>query len=326
MCLRKKIFTTTPEDFSDIALEIFHFQYVHNTVYRQYVQHIGRSPSQIVNIQDIPFLPISFFKTQQVITTQSAILQTFESSGTTGNTTSKHHLIATDIYKESLLKGFELVFGSPQQYCFVALLPNYLERQNSSLIYMVNTLMNSSQHPENNYFLSNHKALYQTLRKLEEEQQPTLLFGVSFALLDFVEQYNLSLQHTKIIETGGMKGKRPEITREQLHRELCNAFDSEQIYSEYGMTELLSQAYAQKTDTYCCPPWMQVLIRETNDPFSYLTKNETGGINIIDFANLYSCSFIETQDLGRINSDNSFAVLGRFDIAETRGCNLLLAE
>lgn len=324
MKLRDKIFQTTNKDFDNIALEIFQSQYRNNKIYQRYTDSLRINPDKVDNIKKIPFLPISFFKTQAIVSSKSPILQTFESSGTTSSINSKHYLTDTDIYRESLLRGFERVYGNPKRYCFVALLPNYLERQNSSLIYMVNTLMNESKHVDNGYYLYNHDSLYKTLNRLEINKQPTILFGVSFALLDFVEHYSIKLKYTKIIETGGMKGRRKEITREELHETLCNAFGTSQIHSEYGMTELLSQAYSVRVGRYNAPAWMKVLIREVNDPFTYVKKTFSGGINVVDFANIYSCSFVETQDLGRINQDDSFSVLGRFDISDMRGCNLLI--
>ncbi len=324
--LEQKIFNVTNETFEAVALEVFRYQYENVAVYRKYVAALGVNVREVQTLSQIPFLPISFFKMQQIVANGKNAKLVFESSGTTGMVSSKHYITRPEIYEKSLLKGFQQAFGDPKKYCFVALLPNYLERQNSSLVYMVNHLMQESQHPKNGFYLYNHEELYETLQELEAQKQPTLLFGVSFALLDFSEKYVLALQHTKIIETGGMKGRRKEITREELHNTLCDAFGTSQIYSEYGMTELLSQAYSQKQDEYHCPAWMSVVLREVNDPFSYVKQGEKGGINIIDLANLYSCSFIETQDLGCINANGSFSVLGRFDTSDVRGCNLMVAE
>lgn len=324
MKLRDKIFQTTELNFEQIALEIFQFQYLNNHIYRQYVDNLNIAPSEVCGLFDIPFLPISFFKTQEVISRQKMASKIFESSGTTGIFTSKHYVSDTGVYEESLLRGFEYSFGKPREYCFLALLPNYIEHKNSSLIYMVDTLMKKSKHVDNGYYLYDHASLYKTLEKLEADKQPTILFGVSFALLDFVENYSIKLKYTKIVETGGMKGRRKEITREELHEILRKEFHLPFIHSEYGMTELLSQAYSIEAGKYTTPAWMKIFIREVNDPFSYVKKTLSGGINIVDFANIYSCSFIETQDLGCINQDDSFSVLGRFDISDTRGCNLLL--
>ncbi len=268
--LEEKIFNVTNETFEAVALEVFRYQYENVAVYRKYVAALGINVIEVQTLSQIPFLPISFFKTQQIVANEKNAELIFESSGTTGMVSSKHYVTRLEIYEKSLLKGFQQAFGDPKKYCFVALLPNYLEQQNSSLVYMVNHLMKESQHPKNGFYLYNHEELYEALQGLEAQKQPTLLFGVSFALLDFAEKYALSLQHTKIIETGGMKGRRKEITREELHNTLCNAFGTSQIYSEYGMTELLSQAYSQKQDEYHCPPWMRVVLREVNDPFSYV--------------------------------------------------------
>lgn len=324
MNLEEKIFSVNEHTFTDTALQVFHYQYENNEVYRSYVTHLGVDIQAIHHIEQIPFLPISFFKTKKIISSKSATEQVFESSGTTGSTNSKHYLTNTVLYEQSLQKGFENVYGKVENYCFLALLPNYLERKHSSLIYMVDFLMNKSSHSLNNYYLYDHKALYEALQKVEEQQQPTILFGVSFALLDFAEKYDLQLKHTKIIETGGMKGRRKEITREQMHKILCDAFGTQEIHSEYGMTELLSQAYSIGEGRYQCPQWMCVMIREVNDPFSYTKGGITGGVNIIDLANLYSCSFIETQDLGKTHLDGTFSILGRFDTSDIRGCNLMV--
>ncbi len=318
--LEQKIFNVRNETFEAVALEVFRYQYENVAVYRNYVDVLGKNVAEIQSLSAIPFLPISFFKTHQVVGNKQEAQLVFESSGTTGMLSSKHYVTRPAIYEKSLLNGFEKAFGDPKQYCFVALLPNYL------LVYMVNHLMSESKHPKNGFYLYNHEELYATLQELEAQKQPTLLFGVSFALLDFAEKYALSLRTTKVIETGGMKGRRKEITRAELHQTLCQAFGTSGIYSEYGMTELLSQGYSQKQDEYHCPPWLRVVLREVNDPFSYVKQGEKGGINIIDLANLYSCSFIETQDLGCINSNGSFSVLGRFDTSDVRGCNLMVAE
>ncbi len=326
MELEQKIFNVTNETFETVALEVFRYQFENVAVYRNYVTALGIKVQEVQTLSQIPFLPISFFKTQQVVGNEKRVKLVFESSGTTGMVNSKHYITHPAIYEKSLLKGFGQAFGDSKKYCFVALLPNYLERQNSSLVYMVNHLMGESRHPKNGFYLYNHEELYETLQELEAQKQPTLLFGVSFALLDFAEKYALSLQCVKIIETGGMKGRRKEVTREELHNTLCEAFGTSQIYSEYGMTELLSQAYSKKQDEYHCPPWMRIILREVNDPFSYVKQGEKGGINIIDLANLYSCSFIETQDLGCLNANSSFSVLGRFDTSDVRGCNLMVAE
>lgn len=324
MDLQQKIFSVDEQTFTEVALQVFHYQYENNEVYRSFVTCLGVDTRNVNGIEQIPFLPISFFKTKKVISSNNSIKQIFESSGTTGSVNSKHYLTDIVLYEQSLLKCFENIYGREEEYCFLALLPNYLERKHSSLIYMVDLLMKKSSHSLNNYYLYDHKALYKALQKVEEERQPTILFGVSFALLDFAEKYDLQLKYTKIIETGGMKGRRKEITREEMHRILCDAFGTQEIHSEYGMTELLSQAYSTGEGKYQSPPWMRVMIREVNDPFSYAKIGATGGINVIDLANLYSCAFIETQDLGKAYSDGTFSILGRFDTSDIRGCNLMV--
>ena len=311
------------QEFEALALQIFDFQYHHNSVYQEYCKYLKKDVKNVRQLNDIPFLPIEFFKNKRVSSSLDAPEITFSSSGTTGQTTSKHHIINLNLYQESFTKGFEYFYGNPKDYCILALLPNYLERQGSSLIYMVDELMRLSEHSSNGYFLYNHQELFETLIELEEQEQPTLLIGVSFALLDFVEHYSINLNNTIVMETGGMKGKRKEITREELHQLLNKGFNTTAIHSEYGMTELLSQAYSKGEGIFNTPPWMKVLTRDTEDPLSLQTNNKTGGINVIDFANLYSCSFIATQDLGRKFNDGSFEILGRFDYADVRGCNLM---
>lgn len=317
--------------FNKIALEIFHFQVQNNAVYKQYVEALKINRHSIVNIKQIPFLPIEFFKSHNVISNESPndmpVSHIFESSGTTGIQPSKHFVQDISIYENSFRKGFDHFYGNIEDYCVLALLPSYLERKDSSLIYMCNDLINRSKHPESDFYLNNYKELLLTLEKLEN--QKTLLIGVSFALLDLAEMVekekkNIDFSKVIIMETGGMKGKREELIREELHKKLSHAFGLKLIHSEYGMTELLSQAYSKGNGIFNCPPWMRVLIRDTNDPFAVLPDEKTGGINLIDLANINSCSFIATQDLGKIHNDNSFEVLGRFDNSDIRGCNLLV--
>lgn len=311
-------------EFQQAALETFRFQAAHNTVYQQFINALGKESHQIQHYTQIPFLPISFFKTQKVICGNAQAEMVFSSSGTTQQSTSKHHVTDLNWYENSYLYGFQQFYGNISDYCILALLPSYLEREGSSLIYMVDDLIQKSEHPQSGFFLHNHLELFHTLQHLKETQQKTLLIGVSFALLDFVEQYTLSFPELIIMETGGMKGKRKELIREELHRTLCNGFGVKTIHAEYGMTELLSQAYSYGNGLFRCPPWMQVLIRDTNDPLNLLPHGKTGGINIIDLANRNSCAFIATQDLGKTHSDGSFEILGRFDHSDIRGCNLLV--
>ncbi len=311
-------------DFNNIALKIFNFQYANNKVYRNYIEKLNTDISKIKHYTQIPFLPIDFFKTHKIISSDKKIQTVFRSSGTSGTTRSEHHIADLNIYEKSFTETFRMFYGNPKDYVFSALLPSYSEQGSSSLIYMVEKLMQISGKPDNRFYLYNHKELANRLSESEKNKQKAILFGVSYALIDFFEQYKIKLKHTTIIETGGMKGRKKEIVREELHKILKNATSLKHIHSEYGMTELLSQAYAKKQNRYFAPAWMKILIRDTNDPFDLLSQGKSGGINIIDLANIYSCSFIETKDLGKLHSDNSFEVLGRFDNSDVRGCNLMV--
>ncbi len=310
-------------DFEQFALEVFQFQYAHCQVYREFVNALRIDVASIKNIGQIPFLPIEFFKTQQVITEGQTAQVTFTSSGTTGDT-SQHYVADTSIYETSFLKGFELFYGNPNEYCIMALLPSYLERKGSSLIYMVNKLIQLSGHQESGFYLDNLKELSEKLSAFNKNGQKSLLLGVSFALLDLAEQFPQDLSHTIIMETGGMKGRRKELLRIELHHILKKAFQTKAIHSEYGMTELLSQAYSRGAGLFNCPPWMKVMIRDINDPLKLLPKDKTGGINIIDLANIHSCSFIAAKDLGVMRGKNTFEVIGRYDNSDVRGCNLMV--
>lgn len=311
-------------EFEDLALEIFRFQYNNNQVYGRYCDHLKISPTKVSRLLEIPFLPISFFKTHHVVSTNQKPQTVFESSGTTQSTVSKHFVPEIGLYEKSFLKGFSTFYGPVEEYCILALLPSYLEREGSSLIYMVNELILRSGHPHSGFYLNNLAELHQKLMELEQKGAKTLLIGVSFALLDLAEQYPLPLQHTIIMETGGMKGRRKELIREELHAVLKKAFDVPQIHSEYGMTELLSQAYSKGDGLFRTPSWMKVLTRDTEDPLSMQSVAKTGGVNVIDLANVYSCSFLATQDLGKTYADGSFEILGRFDSSDIRGCNLMV--
>jgi hypothetical protein len=272
----------------------------------------------------IPFLPISFFKTHKIIENQAFADVIFSSSGTTGIDNSQHFVQNVKLYEESYLKGFEQYYGDINDYCILALLPNYLERQGSSLIYMVEDLIKKSNHPESGFYLYEHGQLEEKLNRLKANKQKTILIGVTYALLDFVENFPINFPELVVMETGGMKGRRKEMIREELHQTLCEGFGVSEIHSEYGMTELLSQAYSKGNGIFETLPWMKVLIRDTNDPLTFLSNGKTGGINVIDLANINSCSFIATQDLGKIHTDNTFEVLGRFDNSDIRGCNLMV--
>jgi len=300
-------------------------------VYKKYIDSLRVVPETINSIEKIPYLPISFFKTLHVSTTTFEPEIIFESSGTTGKNTSRHLVKSLGLYHKSFAKGFNLFYGDPTKWCFLGLLPGYLERENSSLIEMVNELIKKSNNPYSGFYLQDHQKLYQALVHNEITEQPTLLIGVTYALLDFAEKYSMKLQNTIVMETGGMKGKREEITREEVHEILKNKLGLNTIHSEYGMTELLSQAYSKGNGLFQTPPWMKVLVREYNDPFainatSATEKPANGLINIIDLANLYSCSFIATDDVGRIYKNNTFEVLGRRDLSDLRGCSLLTLQ
>lgn len=309
--------------FNTLALEVFKFQFENNKVYRSFCDLLYKHPSDVKTIEAIPFLPIEFFKTRTILSNTDSPLITFSSSGTTGSVTSKHHVTDLSIYEKSYLSGFKQFYNAIEDYVVLALLPSYLEREGSSLIYMVDDLIKKSKHTESGFYLNNLDEINEQLMALDKSGQKVLLIGVSFALLDLIEQYQFQLNNTIVMETGGMKGRRKEIIRPELHQLLKDGFGVSKIHSEYGMTELLSQAYSKGNGVFECPPWMKVLTRDTEDPLSIQKANKTGGINVIDLANINSCSFIATQDLGRIDNDNSFEILGRFDNSDIRGCNLM---
>lgn len=311
-------------EFEDLALQIFKFQFENNKVYRSFCDLLYKHPSEVKTIQDIPFLPIHFFKTRDVLSSKTPIKTTFTSSGTSGKETSKHHVTDLNIYHQSFTKGFEQFYGNIDDYVILGLLPSYLEREGSSLIYMVDNMIKTSKHSESGFYLNNLSELKSTLIKLNSEGKKVLLIGVSFALLDLVETFQFNLKNTIIMETGGMKGRRKELIRTELHDILKHGFGVKHIHSEYGMTELLSQAYSKGNGIFNCPPWMRILTRDTEDALTIHESGKTGGLNIIDLANINSCSFIATQDLGRVNTDTSFEVIGRFDNSDIRGCNLLV--
>lgn len=321
----KNIFKIQNElDFNNICIDVFKLQATTLKPYHDFILHLGIAPDTITHYSDIPFLPVEFFKTHALIEDNANANVVFSSSGTTGALTSKHYVKDVKIYETSYLKAFEQFYGNTKDICVLALLPNYLEREGSSLIYMVDDLIKKSQHPESGFFLYNHQELYKTLIALKNKKQKTILIGVTYALLDFIESFEIIFPELIVMETGGMKGQRKEMIREELHETLCKGFGIKHIHSEYGMTELLSQAYSLGKGIFETPNWMKVLIRDTNDPLTYLGTNKTGGINVIDLANIHSCSFIATQDLGKIYADGSFEVLGRFDNSDIRGCNLMV--
>ncbi|PRZ26487.1 LuxE/PaaK family acyltransferase [Flavobacterium granuli] len=312
------------KQFEKIALKVFRYQYENNLVYHEFCNHLKVDIHKVKSLVQIPFLPIQFFKSHAVVSNTNAIEETFTSSGTTGMITSKHLVTDASIYEESYRKGFSQFYGNIEDYVVLALLPSYLEREGSSLIYMVEDLIQLSNQPESGFYLHNHDELIKKLIELDQAGQNVILIGVTYALLDLIEKHPFQLQHTIIMETGGMKGKRKEMIREELHEQLCQGFGVSAIHSEYGMTELLSQAYSLGEGVFECPSWMQILIRDTEDALTYIKDGKTGGINVIDLANINSCSFIATQDLGKKNPNNSFEVLGRFDNSDIRGCNLMV--
>lgn len=309
--------------FEDAVYQTLVYQYEHNKVYRAYCDLINCPPSAVTSIETLPYLPISLFKTRQIVTDKKEIEIVFRSSQTTSNIPAQHFVSDLSLYKGSFRSAFKRQYGSPNEWAILALLPTYFERNDASLVYMVSDLIQQSQRLESGFYLDNFEALSSQIQQLEAQQQPTLLIGVSFALLDFAAAYPQSLQYTIVMETGGMKGRKKEMVRHELHTVLKGSLGCESIHSEYGMTELLSQAYAQEAGIFDPPPWMQVLIRDPSDPFSVVPHGQTGGINIIDLANQNSCAFIATQDLGKRNASGCFEVLGRFDAAEIRGCNLM---
>jgi phenylacetate-coenzyme A ligase PaaK-like adenylate-forming protein len=319
------IFTiSSQKQFEKIALKVFRFQYENNSVYREFCDFLKTDIQKVKTIPQIPFLPIQFFKSHQVISDKNPVQEIFTSSGTTGMITSQHLVTDISMYKKSYRQGFSQFYGNIEDYVILALLPSYLDREGSSLIYMVNDLIEKSNHPESGFYLHNYNELIQKLTQLDSEGKNVILIGVTYALLDLIEKHQFQLKNTIIMETGGMKGRRKEMIREELHQLLCAGFGVATIHSEYGMTELLSQAYSLGNGVFECSSWMQILIRDPEDALTYLDNDKTGGINVIDLANINSCSFIATQDLGKKYFNNSFEVLGRFDNSDIRGCNLMV--
>lgn len=320
----------TEQDFLDASLKIFRYQYENVEIYRKFVEFLNINPDEVNDVSKIPFLPIEMFKNHQILDKNTSTELFFQSSGTTQMNLSKHFIASTDLYEQSIYKSFEQFIGKPEDFIFLGLLPSYLERQNSSLIHMVDYLMKKSAKPENGYFLYNHSDLFSLLNQLQDKK--VILFGVSFALLDFLDYCHSErseeslriLENLIVIETGGMKGRKEEMTKDELLKILQEGFKTDKIYSEYSMTELLSQAYSLGNNEYQCPNWMRIKIRNAEDPFSYEKEGRTGAINIIDLANIHSCAFIATQDLGKIVGDK-FQVLGRIDHSDIRGCSLLVS-
>ena len=325
--LLKNFVSITAQSFTETALDIFNFQYRQNPVYNQFCNALHIDSTKINDISNIPFLPIDFFKTHSITTTPFEPTVIFESSGTTKITSSKHNVKDISLYQQSFTTAFNLFYGNATDWCILALLPSYLERNNSSLVMMADKLIHQSQHQKSGFYLNDLQQLSNTLIELEKQKQKTLLIGVTFALLDFAEQYPMHLHNTTIMETGGMKGRRQEMTRQEVHHILCHHFKVDKIHSEYGMTELLSQAYSKSDGIFNCPQWMKILIREDDDPLSVRAADKhniiTGAVNVIDLANIYSCSFIATDDAGKLYPDESFEIIGRLDNSDIRGCSLL---
>tara|TARA_R110000787_G_scaffold25308_5_gene71149 strand:+ start:612 stop:1586 length:975 start_codon:yes stop_codon:yes gene_type:complete len=312
------------DDFKTCALQVFKHQFENNAVYRSFCDLLYIHPSDVKEVEEIPFLPIQFFKSHKILSSKESIKETFTSSGTTGDLTSRHLVTDVSWYEKSYRKGFQYFYGEIEEYTVLALLPNYLEREGSSLIYMVDDLMKKSKKSASGFYLDNLGELSDTLKALDKKGEKILLIGVTFALLDLIEKEQFQLQNTIIMETGGMKGRRKEMIRMELHQILEKGFGVSKIHSEYGMTELLSQGYSKGKGIFDCPPWMKILTRDTEDALTILESEKTGGLNVIDLANYNSCSFIATQDLAKVHSNNTFEVLGRFDHSDIRGCNLMV--
>jgi hypothetical protein len=312
------------KQFEKMALKVFRYQYENNLVYQQFCDFLKVEKHSVKSLAQIPFLPIQFFKSHEVVSNPDTIQETFTSSGTTGMITSRHLVTDVSLYEQSYRLAFSEFYGNIEDYVVLALLPSYLERSGSSLIYMVQDLIALSNNEHSGFYLHNYDELIAKLTALDNAGQNVLLIGVTYALLDLVEQHNFHLKNTIIMETGGMKGKRKEMIREELHSILCKGFGVSSIHSEYGMTELLSQAYSLGNGVFECPSWMHILLRDPEDALAYVADGKTGGVNVIDLANINSCSFIATQDLGKKQPNNSFEILGRFDHSDIRGCNLMV--
>jgi hypothetical protein len=323
--MQNKIFNIqNQQEFTEVALAVFKHQFIHNKVYRSFCDLLYIHPSSVLAVEEIPFLPIQFFKSREVLSSLDEVQEIFTSSGTTGSSISKHLVTDINLYKESYLKGFSHFYGNIEEYTILALLPSYLEREGSSLVFMVADLIQKSKKPESGFYLDNMQELVEKLTELDKTGQKTLLIGVSFALLDLIEMQQFNLKNTTIMETGGMKGRRKELVREELHAILKDGFGVTEIHSEYGMTELLSQGYSKGNGLFETPPWMKILTRDTEDALSINASGKNGGINVIDLANYNSCSFIATQDLGKVHENGTFEIIGRFDNSDIRGCNLMV--
>jgi hypothetical protein len=326
--LEEEILQSDGSNFNALALKIFQFQYNHVAIYKAYCNLMGKTPETVTEVKQIPFLPIQFFKTKKVITDGCTEQEVFESSGTTSSINSKHYVAQISLYHKSFMHCFNQQYGNPNKYCIIGLLPSYLERGKSSLVYMVDYLIQQSQHTNSGFYLNNFNDLQQVLQQTESVRQPTLLFGVTYALLDFAEAFPMRLQHTTLIETGGMKGRKKELLRTEVHQILQEQFKINAVHSEYGMTELLSQAYSTGKGVFTCPAHMRIFLREEDDPTTLKAPAalQTGCINIIDLANLYSCSFIATDDVGKLYENGQFEVTGRLQNSDIRGCGLMVSS
>ncbi len=328
--LRGRIFNVNKDNFEAVSIEVFHYQYAHNAIFRKYCDLTTRDISTIKSLHEIPFLPIQFFKTQEITTGSFEAEAIFESSGTTGSINSKHYVKDLNWYTKSFLEGFNLFYGNIEEYCILGLLPSYLERKNASLVYMVDALIKKSKNGLSGFHLYDHIKLNEIIKSNEKNKQKTLLIGVSYALLDFAENFPMKLNNTIVMETGGMKGKREEMTKQALHQALIKQFEVAAIHSEYGMTELLSQAYSFGNGIFSTPPWMKILLRSEDNPLQTLpsdlqeNKMQRGVVNVIDLANIDSCCFIATEDTGINYSDGTFEIAGRLNNSDIRGCGLML--
>lgn len=325
IALRDRIFKIKGKsEFLETTLEVFHYQYNNNRVYQHFIESLGKDPLSVKTLAGIPFLPVEFFRNHKIISGNSLIEIIFESSGTTGINPGKHFVSDLSLYEASFLNSFRMFYGEPEEFVIAALLPSYTERESSSLVYMADKLIKRSNNRFSGFYRENISELIANLNSVKLKGKKTLLIGVSFALLDLAENQSPDLSGVIVMETGGMKGRRKELTRAELHAILKEKFKVSSIHSEYGMTELLSQAYSSGDGVFYTPPWMKIILRDPQDPLTvYTESNSTGGINIIDLANINSCSFIATSDLGRIHEDGGFEVVGRFDNSDIRGCNLL---
>ena len=321
--LKDLVFLPSGQSFEDVARKVFVYQYEHTEIYRLFCKSLNRTPENVNGLTDIPFLPVQFFKSHDVIATGHQAQKIFESSTTSGAIPSRHLVADIELYEQSYLRAFQLFYGDPRQYCFLALLPSYLDRGTSSLLYMADDLIKRSHNELSGFINKDNEELKNRIRSAKKSGQQIFLLGVTYALLDFAEAHPTDMSGDIIMETGGMKGRRQELTRQEIHTILKDSFNVTSIHSEYGMTELLSQAYSDGEGVFRCPPWMRVMARDPYDPLSYVETHKTGALNIIDLANLYSCSFLSVSDLGRVYQDGSFEVLGRMDNAEIRGCNLM---